>query len=136
MKIHPDSTAIIHQKIETFLRIHLKNSTSSSLAQICWKMTKIRTLRILLFCGADVNWTDENDETILHYLLDSKISCKRDLIKLVVDTGFNFSRVKSIKYCLPCRMKRDFFFFFFLLSKRMQHLTVSGGKRYLSKDST
>ena len=39
MKIHPDSTDIINQKIETFLRIHLKKSTSSSLAQICWKMT-------------------------------------------------------------------------------------------------
>ena len=112
MKIHPDSTDIIYQKIETFLRIHLKKSTSSSLVQICWKMQTIRTLKILLFCGADVNWTDENYETILHYLLDSKISCKRGLIKLVVDAGFDFSRVRSLKYCLPCRMKKERFFYY------------------------
>ena len=112
MKIHPDFTAIIHQKIETFLRIHLKKSTSSSLAQICWKMTKIRTLRILLFCRADVNRTDENDETILHYLLDSKLSCKRDIIKLVVDAEFDFGRVRSLKYCLPCRMKKERCFYY------------------------
>ena len=76
MQIYWNSTDIIYQKIETFLRIHSKNSTSSSLVQICWKMKKIRTLRILLFCGADVNRTDENYETILHYLLDSEISYK------------------------------------------------------------
>ena len=112
MNTYTGFTHIIYQKIKTFLQIDLKNSTSSSLVQMCWKMKKIRTLRILLICGADVNRTDENYETILHYLLDSKISCKRGLIKLVVDAGFDFSRVRSLKYCLPCRMKKERFFYY------------------------
>ena len=62
---------------------------------------------IFLSCGDDVNKIDENNETILHYLLDSKIPRKKRLIKLVVNAGFDFGRIKSSKYCLPCRMEKE-----------------------------
>ena len=90
--------------------MHVQNSTNKSLARTCLEKENFRIFEIFLSCEDDVNKTDDNNETILHYLLDSNISCKRELIKLVVDTGFDFSRVTSSKYCLPCRMKKEVFF--------------------------
>ena len=109
---HKDYIHIISKEIENFIKKHLKNSTCGSLAWKCLVKENFNIFEIFLSCGDDVNKTDENDETILHYLLDSKISRKRDLIKLVVDTGFNFSRVRSTKYCLPCRMKKEDIFYY------------------------
>ena len=106
-----NSIRIIIPKIKKIIKIHLKYSTCMSLARICLRRGMLCVLGIFLPCG-DVNKTDENNETILHYLLDSNISHKRRLIKLVVDAGFDFSRVTSTKYCLPCRMKKEGFHFY------------------------
>ena len=119
------SIDIILEKITKFIQINFKNSTRRSLIQICWKSKQMSTFRIFLSCGADVNQTDENNETILHYLLDSKISCKRELIKLVIDAGFDFGRITSSKYCLPCRMKKEGFFYYPEECKTLQCLAAN-----------
>ena len=111
IKKYKDGILVISEEIEHFIKIHFKNSPSTSLARMCLERNNIRMFELFLFCGDDINKTDKNNETILHYLLDSKIFCKRRLIKLVVDAGFDFSRVTSIKYCLPCRMKKEGFLF-------------------------
>ena len=132
---YQDSIHIISKEIENFLNEHLKNSTRRSLARMCLENKKIRVFEIFLSCGDDIDKTDENDETILHYLLDSKISCKRRLIKSVVDAGFDFRRIASSKYCLPCRMKKEGFLFYpggcntlqCLAANVICQKTVSGG---------
>ena len=109
---YKSSIYIIYKKIKKFIKTHLKNLTSRSLAKIILERKKFSIFEICLSCGDDVNKTDDNNETILHYLLDSEISRKRELIKLVVDAGFDFSRVTSTKYCLPCRMKKENIFYY------------------------
>ena len=96
----------IHQKIENILQIDFKNVNYRSIAQICLKRRKMSLLKMFLLCGTNVNQTDDNDETVLHYLLDSNISREREFTELIIDAGFDFSRVTSTKYCLPCRMKK------------------------------
>ena len=100
---------IISKELKNFMKLHLKNST---IAWMCLEGEKFSVFEIFLSCGYDVNKTNENKETILHYLLDSKFTRKRELIKLVVDAGFDFSRVTSKKYCLLCRMKKEGFLYY------------------------
>ena len=116
IKKYKNSIHIIFTEIKKFIKIHVENSTSGSFAWMCLKKENFCIFGIFLSCGANVNETDDNNETILHYLLDSNISRKKRLIKLVVDAGFDFSRVTSTKYCLPCRMKKEDIFF---LPRRM-----------------
>ena len=107
-----NSIDMIYKEVKKFRKIHFKISTDRTLPWICLERKKINIFGIFLSCEDDVNKTDKNNETILHYLLDSKIFCKRRLIKSVVDAGFDFSRVTSSKYCLPCRMKKEGFSYY------------------------
>ena len=106
------SIEMSYEKVKKFRKMHLKKLTSRSLLRICLEKKKFSIFRIFLSCKDDVNKTDDNNETILHYLLDSEISCKRELIKSVVDAGFDFNRVTSSKYCLRCRMKKEGFSYY------------------------
>ena len=108
---YKSSIDIIYKEVEKIIKIPIKHSTRL-FANICLKKRYISIFGIFLSCGYDVNKTDGNNDTILHYLLDSTISRKRRLIKLVVDAGFDFSRVKSLRYCLPCKMKKEGFSYY------------------------
>ena len=58
---------------------------------LCLKSKQMCNFWVFLSCGADVN---KANKTPLHYLLDTKLSRKRKLIKSV-NTGFDFIGITS-----------------------------------------
>ena len=97
---------LFYNGIKRIIKLDTRGFTQKSLLQMCTVEYADLIEPIFLECRADVNCTDKDGKNILNSLVEDK-SASPELVKKIIDSGFDFRLVKYDEYCLPCRLERE-----------------------------
>ena len=102
----PGKMFLFYEGIKRILNADIRLLNQKPFLQTCLHQP-IEFLNLLCEAHVNVNSTDEEGKTILHKVLESHLPNKMEIVKLMIDNGFNFQLVTFNQYCLPCHMEKQ-----------------------------